>query len=123
MDGDVVQALAAFFHEFCDHRVRARCIQQFNSALTQVTYRQLKLLMRHGFFTNNFQPKLLVKFARLRQRFDCDSEMVNGVGHDERALLLLASGLWPLALSQQSSYMARSCYSLPTFSFLRVSVP
>jgi hypothetical protein len=32
-------------------------------------------------FAQDIQPELLIKLARLRQRLNRDSEMVNGVGH------------------------------------------
>src|SRR5882724_8608367 len=91
VDGYVVQPFAALLDELGDHRIRTRGFQQLNAALAQRNHRYLYLLMRHGFFTQNFQPELFVELARLRQRLYRDSEMVNGVGHEYSSWLLATS--------------------------------
>src|SRR5712691_4467434 len=90
VDGDVMQPLAALLQELGDHGVGACGFQQLNAALAQRNHRHLDLLMRDRFFTNDFHPELLVNFARLCQRVNSDSEMVNGV-HEYSSWLFLAS--------------------------------
>src|SRR5579871_4295633 len=117
MDGDVMQPFTAFLHEFGDDRIGACGFQQLNAALAQRNHRHLDLLMRHGFFTQDFQPELLIKFARLRQRFDGDTEMVNGVGHDVSGSYAAFAGSWYLVLGTWYLVFGISCLGLPNTKY------
>src|SRR5216684_4046917 len=97
MQGDVVQPFAALCDEFRDHRIVAGGLQQFNAALAHGNHRHLNLFMGDNFLFGHLRPKVLIEPARLGQRFDGDTEMVDG--HEGSWLLywLLASSCWLLA--------------------------
>src|SRR5579871_3073117 len=100
MDGDVMQPFTAFLHEFGDDRIGACGFQQLNAALAQRNHRHLDLLMRHGFFTQDFQP-----------------EMLNGVGHDVSGSYAAFAGSWYLVLGTWYLVFGISCLGLPNTKY------
>src|SRR6185437_13579365 len=67
MQCNVMQPLASFFQKLGNRRVGTCWFEQFNATLAERNHGHFHLLVRHGFFTHDLKPELLVKFTRLRQ--------------------------------------------------------
>src|SRR5258707_2854664 len=117
VDGDMVQTFAALLHKLCNDRVRAGGFQQLDTAVSQRDHRHFDLLMRDRFLAYDFQSELFIEFARLRQGFYSDSEMVDGV-HTKQ----IAISKWQLAKGACLSIYPITQFQLPNFRLCFVSL-
>src|SRR4051794_6594470 len=82
MKRNVVHAFTTLGEKLGDGRVVGSGLQQLDPALAAWDHRDLNFFRFDGFFAMNLEAEVLVKLAGHGERFDGDTEMIDGVGHD-----------------------------------------